>query len=372
MMNTQPNSLVPLITPSATGSQPATAEQNQVLALGHRCSPYHHAINVLTLKTKGWQAALLRASKTGDVAMIDHVVLNLSDQTEVLRSKNQTPLMKAIIHDQPEACKRLLELGAKTEKLCHTIEERHWHWHWKSFSIAKISVIPVYFCSSQTLQMLLDGHRINPNQRITVSCPYFEMVTLLEFHNLKARSSMDTSNKCLLLAKDPRTDLNMCSDFYMPRRWVDRYVSKSSYNIFIQVFGRSVDAFRLSLLSQSILFNNTALTEYLLNDPRLDPGMPNGTAQNLLTIVMRKQFRGLFGANKNLLMEKLANSTSFCEQLLTSNNLTFKENFISLHYLASMGVIPSHIFKSDNIEDLNHQIRQILSRIRDGAHPDYQ
>lgn len=378
MMNTQPNSLVPLLTtssatPSATGSQPATAEQNPVMAIGRRCSFYHHEMNVLILKARGWKAALLRASKTGDVAMIDHVVLNLSDQTEVLSSsKNQTPLMKAIIHDQPEACKRLLELGAKTEELCHSIEERHWHWNWKRFAMTKKCVIPIGYCSLRTLQILLDGHRINPNQGVIKFCPCWESMTLLEFHNLEARSSMDKSNQCLLLAKDPRTDLNMYSDFYMERRRAYRYISKSSYKIFTHMFGRLTGAFRLSLLSQAILFNNTALTEYLLNDPRLDPGIPNGTAQNLLTIVRRKQFRGIFGANKNLLMEKLANSTSFCDQLMRSNDLAFKKNFISLHYLASTGVIPSHIFESNNIHDLNDQIGQILPRIRDGAPPSYQ
>ncbi|USE34556.1 ankyrin repeat domain-containing protein [Endozoicomonas sp. SCSIO W0465] len=86
----------------ASGGQPATDEQSQLVAMGRSCSSWQHAINLVTLHTKGCESALIRASKTGDVELINRIVNFISPNTEIRsKSRNQTPLMKALKHNQP-------------------------------------------------------------------------------------------------------------------------------------------------------------------------------------------------------------------------------------------------------------------------------
>ncbi|USE34557.1 ankyrin repeat domain-containing protein [Endozoicomonas sp. SCSIO W0465] len=359
-----------------SGDQPTTDEQSQMVAMGRRCSSWQHAINRVTLHTKGWKSALIRAAKTGDVEVITHIANFISPNTEIRsKSKNQTPLMKALKHNQPQALEALLNFGASTDDICHFVHPNRFSFSKGKFRL--ISELPIGYCTEQTLKILLHFEKIDPNEDLFLpNAKYSSNMTLVEYRNMEARSSSERSEMCLMLIKDRRANVNMSTyfDFNCSVKAMDSYPSVLSHRMATETFEDRNRIIRISLLGQAILFNNKALIEHLLSDHRLDPGAPGSDeAENLLTIVCNKLSQGLANTFKETLLEKICESELFCQHLRQSENSAFKENFLSLYYSVNSWIAERpHYHGPDDIDALNDKVEEVIFRVSTGAPPSYE
>ncbi|USE34551.1 ankyrin repeat domain-containing protein [Endozoicomonas sp. SCSIO W0465] len=360
----------------ASGGQPTTDEQSQLVAMGRSCSSWQHAINLVTLHTKGCESALIRASKTGDVELINRIVNFISPNTEIRsKSRNQTPLMKALKHNQPKALEALLKLGANADDISSYVDSNRYSFFKRKFAI--ISELPILYCTEQALKILLHFEKINPNEIVSFyNVKYLKKTTYLELLNIDARSFNDVSEMCLLLVKDRRTDVNMKTDFDFncSIEVKDLFPSVLSHRMVTETFEDRNRMISISLLGQAILFNNQALIEHLLSDHRLDPGAPGSDeAENLLTIVCKKLSQGLANTFKATLLEKMCKSELFCQHLRQSENSAFKENFLSLYYSVNSWIAERpHHNGPDDIDALNDKVEEVIFRVTTGAPPSYE
>lgn len=294
------------------------------------CTRRQHWLNKLVWAVDGKHAALMRAAGNNDIPMIRRILSGPLTACSVDPNfryglKNRTPAMKAAAHGHAEALNILLDFGANpidVMKLRYSISSIC-----LPFAISFSSFYePVSSYSPEIIKTLLDNHRADPNTRYgTFRWAKTEM-TSLEQLNMAGQvcSAPEKAGRlCLLFARNPATNLNTAITFH-PRH----FFPELQKNAHLEFPPFPQECATINLLGQAFLFNNPALIEFLVSDHRVNPGLPDNAAENLMVTVMDKLRQGKYFEFTSALKAKLLASNEFREQLLLSTNMKFKRDFL--------------------------------------------
>ena len=338
-------------------SDTSTSEQSgQQSSKTRSCSWRQRKLDEWCLKFKGPDVALMQAAKHNNTQLISRIIgQNPSSINLCLKEKNKNPAIQAAVRGNNEALQLLIELGASPDTLLASKS----YFPLRTFKPADYS--PANF-TTKTVGVLLDNQEIDLNQLNQV----FDLdrgipVTPTELIN----SQIGAKNRCkisALLASDARTRIHTKIEF------LNGGPFEKSFNI---EFPRT-SSFRrassgrvpVSLIGQAILLNNAALALKLLGRPDMDPGIPEGTAENLLTIFMHKLSHGLFFNLGKPLRQKIIVSEAFCRQILDSDSLTVKRQLLALltmDFDSREYSPPTAELNGLDLSQLNSRIRQELS-----------
>ncbi|WP_422445738.1 MULTISPECIES: hypothetical protein [unclassified Endozoicomonas] len=350
---------------SLPGSSHSTRGQQSSEA--RSCSWTQHKVDKLHLKTRGPDSALMEAAKHNDTKLINRILDRHPTSLRLcLKQQNQNPAIQAAVHGNTEAFQLLINYGASPNTVLAS----------KSYEKPPLPLLfpqrgrhssysPANF-TSETMKVLLRSKEIDLNSINDIQDSYVSMwMTPTELVNSQA-GAKNRGKISALLASDPRTQVNTKIEFFYHGGF------KSSFHI---EFPRESSFYKtskgvtegkipVSLIGQAILLNNPDLALTLLDRPDLNPGEPEGTAENLLTIFIDKLSNGLFYNLGNPLREKMVASEEFCRQILDSDSLLAKERFL---LLLSMDFQSRDIHDNDkldrlNSDELNAHIRYELSQ----------
>lgn len=295
------------------------------------CTRRQHWLNKLVWAVKGNRAALMRAAGNNDIPVIRRILSGPLDACAVDPNfryglKNRTPAMKAAAHGHAEALNTLLDFGANPTdvmKLRYSIRSI-------CFPSAITSSVsfhePVSCYSPEIIEALLDHHRADPNTRYGIFRWAKTEMTSLEQLNMAGQvcSAQEKAGRlCLLFARNPATNLNTAITFH-PRRFFPELRKKTH----LEFPSFPQECARINLLGQAFLFNNPALIKFLVSDHRVNPGLPDNAAENLMVTVMDKLRQGKYFEFTPALKAKLLVSDEFREQLLLSTDMKFKRDFL--------------------------------------------
>ncbi|WP_257263227.1 ankyrin repeat domain-containing protein [Endozoicomonas sp. ONNA2] len=286
------------------------------------CSWHRRKLDEWCLKFKGPDKALMQAAKHNNTQLISRIIdQNPSSMNLCLKNKNENPAIQAAVRGNNEALQLLINLGASP----NTLLAGESYFPSRTFKAADYS--PANFTST-TMGVLLGSQETNPNQPNQVmDIDRSISMTPTELVNTQV-AAKNRSEISVLLASDARTRINTKIEFF-------RYGPfKQAFNIeFPPVLSfrtTSKASVPVSLIGQAILLNNADLARELLGRPNLDPGKPEGTAENLLTIFMHKLSNGMFFNLGNPLRQKIITSETFCRQILDSDSLIVKRQLLAL------------------------------------------
>ncbi len=319
----------------------------------------HHVINrALGVIDPG--KALNQAAKTGDLQMVSRL---LDERTVTAEAHLHSAACKAAWHGNAEVLKKMLDSGVDPDKVLTGDEHR------RSPGMFKLGGKPprenhsVDKLKPETVRVLLKTNGINPDTEIRIfdswSTIYFTAAELINTNP----GNENREEICKLLVSHDKANPNTAICFQKKAAFVQ--YSKIDNEKLIEYSG--TDEVSVNLLGQAFMFDNLELVKHLLTLPKLNPGMPRGTgaAENLLIIFMDRyshwrssgtewRYRDLITA----LREKIVNSNTFTEQLLSSQNPKFKEQFLTLVSLGSESV-QTQVSSALNSQ-LNSEIRKIL------------
>ena len=319
---------------------------------------------------KGDEAALMKAAGNNDVTTIRRILLdNPSSVSPNFRhgKKNRSPALKAVTHGNVEALGVLLSFGASAKDVM-TISR------WESELPLPIHggfifyhyIDPVLYYTPQIIKTLLEDHDADPNTPYgfaDLPGPQYSEVTSLERLNMTSLINWDpdrTASLSLQFARNPRTDLNCAINF----NWVVFFPWVSSSNLRLPAFPTTSDL--INLLGQAFLFKNTPLIDFLLNDDRVNPGLPSGSAENLIFIVNRNLMEGYHFNFLPALKAKLLSSREFFNALMLTDHVTTKRDFLNLFKLDPI----TRIYKYSRISS-GPDMREVDSMIAD-LYPAFQ
>lgn len=336
---------------------------------------YHQSVNRAVLRLKGSEAALLRAAATNDLPLVRRLVrpyfsANGMVTCSVALNQLDPAAAKAVAKGKTDALAILLEHGACPNKALVG---------WDAFDPGK-SMFDARGRHRQhhvtdnltpaTVRLLLNSHQILPDTpiRFRDTCGTTICFTLKELINSNPGHKYREEICKMLVSHDPAF-VNVNSEiaflpigsFAVPGKIDCRSFYRHPEQPFIHV----------NFIGQTLMFDNFGLTEYLLTDQDLDPGLPYGTgaAENLLGIFMDKYYKGCFRQLNerfdNLLAalrNNIAKSVAFCDQLVESENKLFKQQFLTLFAIEYQGRNePSPAdFKHLNHDQLNDRIMGLL------------
>ncbi len=314
---------------------------------------------------KGNEAALMKAAGNNDVTTIRRILLdNPSSVPPNFRhgKKNRPPALKAAAHGNVEALSVLLGFGASAKDVM-TIS-----W-WENELPLPIHggfifyhyIDPVRYYTPQIIKTLLEDHDADPNTPYgfaDLPGPRLSEMTSLERLNMTSLINWDpdrTARLSLQFARDPRTDLNSAINFdrvlFFP--WV------SSSKLRLPAF--PTPSALINLLGQAFLFKNTPLIEFLLNDDRVNPGLPIGSAENLIFIVNRNLMAGYHFNFLPALKAKLLSSREFFNALMLTDHVTTKRDFLNLFRLDPITRIYKYgrISPGPNMREVDRKIAEL-------------
>lgn len=327
------------------------------------CSWTQHKVNKLHLKTRGPDAALMQAAKYNDTKLINRILDSHPTSLRLcLKQQNQNPAIQAAIHGNTEAFQLLINYGASPNTvLASSSYEKDTLPLLFPLSGKRSSYSPANF-TSETMKVLLQSEETDLNSINYIQDLYIEiMMTPTELVNSQV-GAKNRGEISVLLASDPRTQVNTNIEFYYYGPF------KSSFHIEFppesSFYMTSRGKIPVSLIGQAILLNNLDLALTLLDRPDLDPGKPEGTAVNLVTIFIHKLSKGLFFNLGNPLREKMIASEEFCRQILDSDKVTVKRHFLLLLSadFQSRDTLDINEFSRLNSVELNRRIRDELSQ----------
>ena len=282
----------------------------------------------------------MKAAGNNDVTTIRRLLLDLPSSPAVSPNfrrgkKNRTPAVKAATHGNVEALSTLLSFGASAKDVM-TISQ------WETELVLPIPgggyffyhyIDPVRYYTPQIIKTLLEDHDADPNtpygladlfgrgRSEMTSLERLNMTSLIDWHPDK------TAMLSLQFARDPRTDLNSAIDFDQVTFFPRVPGSKLRFPTFPKTPAL------INLLGQAFLFKNTPLIEFLLNDDRVNPGLPAGSAENLICIVNRNLMDGYHFDFLPALKDKLLSSREFFNALMLTDHVTTKRDFLNLFRL---------------------------------------
>ena len=360
-----PNTL-PLGNHSVFPSDNSTSEQSgRQSSMTRSCSWHQHKLDELCLKTRGPDAALLQSAEHNNTKVISRIIEKHPSSINLcLQKKNENPAIQAAIRGHNEALQLLINLGASPNILLASSS-------YEPIDCSRLflpnkngkrgSYSPADF-TSKTMNILLDSQDTDLSKSTGVwdiDCEILLTPTELVNTQVDAKNRGEIS---VLLASDARTPIHTKIDFAYNGPF------KNSFNIEFP----DISSFRMtrshrisvSLIGQAILLNNADLALKLLSRPDLDPGKPEGTAENLLTIFMHKLSHGLFFNLGNSLRQKIITSEAFCMEILDSDSLTVKRQLLALltmDFDSREYSPPTAELNGLDLSQLNSRIRQELS-----------
>ncbi|WP_422489732.1 hypothetical protein [Endozoicomonas sp. ALE010] len=366
--------------PNATDAPPYRATRRtsrQKLTL--RC---HQAINLISLKFKSREATLLRAATTGDVPLIRRLV-----RQHTLANGNsvgtglEDAAAKAAANGKAEALELLLEFGAYPN---YALAGENFLIPPRRMFDARGRRRQYHVTEKLTpeiVSILLNNIYIRPEVTIRLGDTggHYLRFTPKELINSNP-GNINREVICKMLASHNRVDVNTEISFYQTGAFaLSSKVDNQSFYPHPQS-----PYIHVNFIGQTLMFDNFGLTEHLLTDQtlNLDPGLPIGTgaAENLLIIFMDKYCKGCFRKLNqrfdillNALRDKIANSGTFRNQLLASENELFKQQFLTLFAIGHQDRHdPSPAdFQHLNCDQLNNKIMDIFMTTSYEAPPDY-
>ena len=338
----------------------------------HRCPRWKRWSNKIVRVVKGDEAALMKAAGNNDVTTIRRILLDLPSSSAVSPNfrhgkKNRSPALKAVTHGNVEALSVLLGFGASAKDVM-TISR------WESEFRLPIHggfifyhyIDPVRYYTPQIIKTLLEDHDADPNTPYgfaDLPGPQLSEMTSLERLNMTSLINWDpdmTARLSLQFARDPRTDLNSAVNFnrviFFP--WV------SSSKLRLPAFPTT--SALINLLGQAFLFKNTPLIEFLLNDDRVNPGLPTGSAENLIFIVNRNLMDGYYFNFLPALKAKLLSSREFFDALILTDHVRTKRDFLNLFRLDPITRIYKYMRNppGSDTRELNRRITDLYPAFR--------
>ena len=322
----------------------------------------NQAVRVL----RGNKAALMRAAGNNDVTTIKRILSarpwsHTVDPNIRHGKKNRTPATKAAAHGNSEALSALLKFGASAKDV---MTMSRWEGEYKILCHGGVIfdhyIEPVCNYTPQIIKTLLEDHDADPNTPYGISdisnraC---SEMTSLERLNMTSLINWDpdkTGRLSLQFARDPRTNLNSAIDFDRVLSFPGTYSLKSKSPTF------PATPALINLLGQAFLFKNTPLIEFLLDDDRVNPGLPAGTAENLIDIIANKLMYGYYFNFLPKLKTKLLGSQDFCDALIRSTNGVIKQQFLLLiEFDPSRGSFVQALYLNADLEELNRKIANL-------------
>lgn len=338
----------------------------------HRCPRWKRWSNKIVRVVKGDEAALMKAAGNNDVTTIRRILLDLPSSPAVSPNirhgkKNRTPAVKAAANGNVEALSTLLSFGASAKDVM-TISR------WESKLPLPIHggfifyhyIDPVRYYTPQIIKTLLEDHDADPNTpfgiRDLLGQRCSEM-TSLERLNMTSLINWDpdrTARLCLQFARDQRTDLNSAMNF-------DKIILSPGVSILKLRFPTfPTTPALINLLGQAFLFKNTPLIEFLLNDVRVNPGLPAGSAENLIFIVNRNLMDGYHFNFLPALKAKLLSSREFFNALMLTDHVRTKRDFLNLFGLDPITRIYKYMRTppGSDTHELNRRITDLYPAFR--------
>ncbi|WP_257263910.1 ankyrin repeat domain-containing protein [Endozoicomonas sp. ONNA2] len=341
---------------SVVRSGTANGQSEQQSTRTRSCSWGQRKLDEWCLKFKGPDIALMQAAKHNNTQLISRIIdQNPSSINLCLKKKNENPAIQAAVRGNNEALQLLINLGASPDTLLASES------YFPLRDFKPVDYSPADF-TSKTMNVLLNNQGTDLNQSNHVyDLDRSILVTPTELVNSQV-SAKNRSKISVLLASDARTRIHTKIDFLHCGPF------KNSFNIEFPPDSsfRTTSEGRIpvSLIGQAILLNNAELARELLGRPDLDPGKPEGTAENLLTIFMHKLSNGVFFNLGNPLRQKIITSETFCRQILDSDSLIFKRQLLELLTMDFniRNYPPSNAeFNQLDFYQLNDRIQQELS-----------
>ncbi|WP_257263437.1 ankyrin repeat domain-containing protein [Endozoicomonas sp. ONNA2] len=332
--------------------------------------------NVLTLKRKGPNSALNVAAKTGDLPMVNRL---LRDYSVTPGDKLQSAAFEAAAHGNTEVLKTLLDCGADPRKVLTGgdpgLQPRTFNFGRKQLRADHA----VDKLKPEAVRVLLDFDHNLPGTSMKMKLtdawsPIF--LTPVELINSNP-GNKNREEVCKMLVSNHDASLNTSVIFQHKAAFAESskvdHLKLIPYNL--ELNGNKV---HVNLLGEALMFDNFELAEELLKKRNLDPGAPKdtGAAENLLIIFMDRYSKGCFDRTKthfnNLIVslkKKLVTSEDFIAQLLNSQNLQFKQHFLTLF---SLGFQRSQTLTPTDFEHLDHsQLDTEIWKILDHAPDSY-
>ena len=362
-----PNTL-PLGNHSVFPSDNSTSEQSErESSMTRSCSWHQHKLDELCLKSRGPDAALLQAAEHNNTKLISRIIEKHPSSINLcLNKKDENPAIQAAIRGNNEALQLLINFGASPNVLLASSSYepngyRLFTSKKASIEAKSASYSPANF-TSKTMNVLLDSQDTDLNKSNEV----YDIVRMMSLTPTElVNSQVDAKNRgeiSVLLASDARTRIHTKIDFLYCGTFKNsfniEFPGESSFRM------TSLGKISVSLIGQAILLNNADLALKLLSRPDLDPGKPEGTAENLLTIFMHKLSHGLFFNLGKPLRQKIITSEAFCRQILDSDSLTVKRQLLALltmDFDSREYSPPTAELNGLDLSQLNSRIRQELS-----------
>ena len=354
---------------SACTSQPVTPP----------CSVWRRWGNQVVRTVKGNNAALMRAAGNNDVATIKRILSappspHTVDPNIRYGKKKQTPAIKAAAHNNAEALSVLLDFGASAKDV---MTLSRWERKFMLFFDRQLTFYgynePICHYTPQIIKVLLEDHKADPNMPYGIAKYAGTEMTSLEQLNMTSLKNWDpdqTGELSLQFARDPRTNLN-CAINFNPETFFPKLQRKAKLQF--PTFPKTPAC--INLLGQAFLFNNTPLIEYLLKNERANPGLPAGSAENLMVIVKEKLDTGYYFNFLPDLKAKLLNSPEFYGALISSPDCTFKQQFLTLFKIKPENrCLPYIDYKHCGYREMNGKIANLYETLQpnfDGATGSY-
>ncbi|WP_257294960.1 hypothetical protein [Endozoicomonas sp. YOMI1] len=325
----------------------------------------NHSVNLLVLKTKGADAAMMRAAATDDVPLIRHLLSEYSVSANLHGGrKNQSVASKAAAHGNVSALATLLENGAEPNEV---LTGKPYQPYFQCFNSGRLvrGHHATDKLTPETVKILLEHNNIDPNTVIQGMDSWHSIyLTPVELINSNL-AIKDRDEICKLLVSHPQASVNRQT--YFQRHAAFARFSKVDYDKLVDRNG----VIHVNLIGQALMFDNFALAEHLLTDPELDPGLPRDglAAENLLIIFMdrfsNRCFHGLCRSFDNFLAslrDKIVSSPAFFREIFLSQNLQTKQLFLALFAIEYQGRnSPSPTdFAHLDIDELDDQICDIF------------
>ena len=305
----------------------------------HRCSRWKRWNNKMVQFFRGSEAALMKAAGNNDVTTIRRLLLDLPSSPAVSPNfrrgiKNRTPALKAATHGNVEALSTLLSFGASAKDVMTMSRwERELRIPIHGGYVFYHYIDPVRYYTPQIIKTLLEDHDADPNTPYGLADlpgPRYSEMTSLERLNMTSLIDWHpdrTASLSLQFARDPRTDLNSAINFDRVVLFPKLPAAKLRFPTFPKTPAL------INLLGQAFLFKNTPLIEFLLNDDRVNPGLPAGSAENLICIINRNLMDGYHFEFLPALKAKLLSSREFFNALMLTDHVTTKRDFLNLFRL---------------------------------------
>ena len=330
---------------------------------------------LLALGVRMPEAALKQAAKTGDLSMVSRL---LEKRTVTAEAELQAAACKAATHGNAKVLEKMLEFELDPNKVL-TGDDDKFRTRCGMFKFGKQSREnhAVDKLKPETVRVLLKTDNINPDTKITI----WDAWSVINFTPAELiNTNPDNKNReeiCKLLVSNDNADPNTAIFFdiggpFAKSSKIDN--KKLLRNCCLQVC--------VNLFGQALMFDNFGLAEHLLAMPNMDPGKPSGTgaAENLLIIFMDRYTNGCFSESNwrfdkliTSLKEKIVASNAFTEELLNSQNLEFKQQFLTLFSikLSEHTPDPSDFAYLENPQ-LNSEISKILDEAPASCHRLYE